>query len=131
MPYGFRLRGLIIKALIFLVMAIAAVVGMKFTTPIFALIIMLTLVVLIVMLNGVVNKKLDKILGRQILSIGSYIIYERGIYVKPIDIFYPWSELKDVINNSDSITLVFRDGTEISLPGSVNDYLRRCGCVRK
>jgi hypothetical protein len=131
MPYGFRLRGLIIKALIFLVMAIAAVVGMKFTTPIFALIIMLALVVLIVMLNRVVNKRLNKILGRQILSIGSYIIYERGIYVKPIDIFYPWGELRDVINNSDSITLVFRDGTEISLPGSVNDYLRRCGCVRK
>ncbi|MDT7864211.1 MAG: hypothetical protein RQ877_07360 [Vulcanisaeta sp.] len=125
MQFGFKLRGLLIKTLVFLSMAVVAVVSVRFVEPVFAPLIVFVLAVLVFVLNRVINRRLGNMWGRELLSIGSsYVIYEKGIYVKPMDIFYPWYELKTVTNSINSVTLIFNDGTEIALPNDVGVKLR-------
>lgn len=131
MRIGIRMMMLIIKVSVFLPLAIAAVVSIRFVTPIFAPIIILALLVLIIYLNGVLNRKLSRMWGLQLLSIDNYAIYERGgIYVKPMDIFYSWDELNGVRDDQLLITFVFNDGTEISLSRSIIEKLHGCPCLR-
>ncbi|GAB6947036.1 hypothetical protein JCM16161A_11660 [Vulcanisaeta sp. JCM 16161] len=131
MRIGVRMMGLIIKVFVFLSLAIAAVVGIRFVDPIFAPVIILTLLVLIILLNRIINRRLLSMWGSQLLSIDNYAVYERGIYVKPMDIFYPWDELITIRNEQSIITFVFNDGTEISLSRSVIENLRGCPCINK
>ncbi|ADY02304.1 hypothetical protein VMUT_2107 [Vulcanisaeta moutnovskia 768-28] len=129
MRIGIRMRGLIIKVAIFIPLAIAAVVGIRFIQPIFAPIIILTLLILVIIINRIINRKLLSIWGSQLLSMDNYVIYEEGIYVKPVDIFYPWSELITVRNEQSFVTFVFNDGTEISLLRSIIEGLGNCPCL--
>ncbi len=130
MRFGIKMRGLLIKVSVFLPLTIAAVVSIKFVSPILAPVIILTLLILIVYLNRVINRKLSSMWGPQLLSTGDYAIYEKGIYVKPVDIFYPWNELSTVRNDQSMVTFVFNDGTEISLPRDVINGLRDCHCLQ-
>lgn len=130
MELGLRFRGLIMKTVIFLSLAIAAVFGIRFAPPIFAPIIIIALLISVIILNRVINKRLVRTWGREILSVGTtYVIYEGGIYVRPVDAFYPWSELRSVTRDLQGITFSFIDGTEITLPSNVETALRNCGCI--
>ncbi|ADN50659.1 hypothetical protein [Vulcanisaeta distributa] len=131
MRIGIRMRGLIIKVSVFLSLAIAAVVGIRFVSPVLAPIIILILLILVILLNKLINRKLASMWGPQLLSIDNYAIYEKGIYVKPMDAFYPWSELIMVRNDQSIITFVFNDGTEISLSESIIESLRGCPCINR
>ena len=129
MQFGFRMRGLIIKVVVFLPMAIAAVVGIRFAPPIFAPAIVLTLLILVILLNRVINRRLAGMWGLQLFSMDNYVIYERGIYVKPIDVFYPWSEMTSMGRDQSYVTFMFNDGTEISLPRDIIDGIQGCPCT--
>lgn len=133
MRIGIRMRGLIIKVSVFLSLAITAVVGIRFVSPVLAPIIILILLILVILLNKLINRKLASMWGGpQLLSIDNYAIYEKGIYVKPMDVFYPWSELTMVRNDQSIITFVFNDGTEISLSESIIESLRGCPpCINR
>ncbi|WP_054841762.1 hypothetical protein [Vulcanisaeta distributa] len=132
MRIGIKMMGLIIKVSVFLSLAITAVIGMRFVNPIFAPIIILTLLILIIFLNKVINRKISNMWGGpQLVSIDNYTIYEKGIYIKPMDIFYPWSELITVRNEQSTLTFVFNDGTEISLSGSIIEHLQGCPCINR
>ncbi|BDR93273.1 hypothetical protein [Vulcanisaeta souniana] len=129
MQFGFRMRGLIIKVAVFLPMAVATVVSIKFVPPIFAPVIVLALLILVILLNKAINKRLAGMWGPQLFSMDNYIIYERGVYVKPIDIFYPWSEVVSMGRDQSYVTFMFNDGTEISLPRDIIDGIQGCPCT--
>lgn len=132
MQFGFRMRGLIIKVAVFLPMAVATVVSIKFVPPpIFAPVIVLALLILVILLNKAINKRLAGMWGGpQLFSMDNYIIYERGgVYVKPIDIFYPWSEVVSMGRDQSYVTFMFNDGTEISLPRDIIDGIQGCPCT--
>ena len=126
-----RMRGLLIKVSVFLPLAVAAVVSIRFVNPVLAPVIILALLILIIYLNHVINRRLAGMWGSQLLSIGDYVIYEKGIYVKPMDIFYPWNELSTVHGDQSMVTFVFNDGTEISLSREVVNGLRGCSCIQR
>ena len=126
-----RMRGLLIKVSVFLPLAIAAVVSIRFVRPILAPVIILALLILIIYLNHVINKRLASMWGPQLINTDDYVIYEKGIYVKPVDIFYPWDELNTVSNDQSVVTFIFNDGTEISLSRGVVNGLKDCPCLQR
>ncbi|WP_243680689.1 hypothetical protein [Vulcanisaeta souniana] len=49
--------------------------------------------------------------------------------MKPIDIFYPWSEVVSMGRDQSYVTFMFNDGTEISLPRDIIDGIQGCPCT--
>ncbi len=130
MRIGIRMRSLIIKVVVFLSMALVAVIGIRFVPLTIAPIIMTMLVILVVLANRIIDRRVMNVFGSKVLSLDNYIIYEKGIYVRPLDLFYPWNDLISANRNGDSIVLSFNDDTEITLPVNSIEGLRNCECWR-
>ncbi len=117
-------RALLIKTLAFLSMAVAAGLSITLLSHVFIPLVFTALVILIIITNKLLNRRLWGYLGNEVARVGDYVIYERGVYIRPLDALYLWDDVVRVVDDSSGVTLVFSDGSSLTLPrGFVEGFL--------